>query len=141
MRLKSSVRWTLDTRPNSSLSSPTEAKKGPHKVRETALLRVTLSMGTPGGPTTHTDGAAGRCFRTPVVSLRRGRRIGDFRPRRPNHLVRGRQRGGQNLVVAFEAEEERYRWLNNVLCVGEGVIDPEKLRAKIRIYTCVNELL
>lgn len=49
--------------------------------------------------------------------------------------------GGQNLVVTFEAEEERYRWLNNVLCVGEGVIDPEKLRAKIRIYTCVNELL
>jgi hypothetical protein len=50
-------------------------------------------------------------------------------------------RGGQNLVVTFEAEDESYRWLNSVLCVGEGIIDPEKMRAQIRVYTCVNERL
>jgi len=49
--------------------------------------------------------------------------------------------GGQNLAVTFEAEDESYRWLNDVLCVGEGVIDAEKLRAYIGVYTCVNERL
>ena len=49
--------------------------------------------------------------------------------------------GGQNLAVTFEAEDERYRWLNNVLCVGEGVVDAEKMRAYIGVYKCVNERL
>jgi hypothetical protein len=49
--------------------------------------------------------------------------------------------GGQNLTVTFEAEDERYKWLNNVLCVGEGVIDTEKMRAYIGVYRCINERL
>jgi hypothetical protein len=49
--------------------------------------------------------------------------------------------GGQNLAITFEAEDDRYRWLNNVLCVGEGVIDAEKMRAYIGVYKCVNERL
>ena len=49
--------------------------------------------------------------------------------------------GGQNLTVTFEAEDERLKWLNNVVCVGEGVIDAEKMRAYIGVYRCVNERL
>jgi hypothetical protein len=49
--------------------------------------------------------------------------------------------GGQNLAITFEAEDERYRWLNNVLCLGEGVVDTEKMRAYIGVYQCVNERL
>jgi hypothetical protein len=50
-------------------------------------------------------------------------------------------RGGQSLCVLFEAEHERYRWLNGQLCVLEGVIDPERLVMRARAYVCVNELL
>jgi hypothetical protein len=49
--------------------------------------------------------------------------------------------GGQNLIITFEAEDERYEWLNNVLCVGEGVVDAEKMRASIAVSRCVNERL
>ncbi len=31
--------------------------------------------------------------------------------------------GRQNLVGWFEAEDERYRWLNDVVCIAEGVIE------------------
>jgi hypothetical protein len=49
--------------------------------------------------------------------------------------------GGQNLTITFEAEDERYRWLNNILFVGKGVVDAEKMRAYIGVYKCVNERL
>jgi hypothetical protein len=49
----------------------------------------------------------------------------------------------QLLTVCFEAEDERYHWLNTAICVLEGVIsssptDIGKMRA--RIYSCVYEL-
>lgn len=50
------------------------------------------------------------------------------------------RRGRQNLVVMFEAEDERYRWLNDTLCVLEGVIEPKTMNMRSRIYLCVNEL-
>ncbi|MEP6641833.1 MAG: DUF3237 family protein [Gaiellales bacterium] len=48
--------------------------------------------------------------------------------------------GVQNLHALFEAESERYRWLNDVVCVAEGKIDPNTMRAVIRVYVCVHEL-
>jgi Protein of unknown function (DUF3237) len=48
---------------------------------------------------------------------------------------------GQNLVISFEAEDEKYRWLNEVLCVGEGRLDVVPLEAQIRVYACINELV
>jgi hypothetical protein len=47
------------------------------------------------------------------------------------------------LTVCFEAEDERYRWLNTAICVLEGLISSPitgtgKMRA--RIYSCVHEL-
>jgi hypothetical protein len=45
----------------------------------------------------------------------------------------------QLLTVCFEAEDERYRWLNTAICVLEGVITGAgKMRA--RIYSCVHDL-
>jgi hypothetical protein len=49
----------------------------------------------------------------------------------------------QLLTVCFEAEDERYRWLNTAICVLEGLISSPitgtgKMRA--RIYSCVHEL-
>jgi hypothetical protein len=39
-------------------------------------------------------------------------------------------RGGQNLIGSFEAEDERYAWLNDLVCIAEGMIliDPYRMR-------------
>lgn len=42
--------------------------------------------------------------------------------------------------ATFEAEDDRYRWLNDVIAVGEGVIDFETLRLRMRYYRCVEEV-
>ena len=49
----------------------------------------------------------------------------------------------QLLTVCFEAEDERYRWLNTAICVLEGLISSPitgmgQMRA--RIYSCIHEL-
>jgi hypothetical protein len=46
--------------------------------------------------------------------------------------------GRQNLVGWFEAEDERYRWLNDVVCIAEGVIDDDGMR--LLVYAGVHEL-
>ena len=48
--------------------------------------------------------------------------------------------GKQLLSVIFEAEAESYRWLNNTLCVLEGLIDSERLSMRARVYACRNDL-
>jgi len=49
------------------------------------------------------------------------------------------QKRRQLLTVNFEAEDERYRWLNTSVCVLEGLITGAgKMHA--RIYSCVHEL-
>lgn len=48
--------------------------------------------------------------------------------------------GKQTLLTLFEAEDERYQWLNGELCVLEGVIDAERFAMRARIYTCRHEL-
>lgn len=48
--------------------------------------------------------------------------------------------GKQLLVTLFEAEDERYQWLNRTLCVLEGVIDAERLAMRARVYACQHEL-
>jgi len=49
--------------------------------------------------------------------------------------------GKQLLHTTFEAEDERYRWLNRSVCVLEGVIDAQTLSMRARIYACVHELV
>jgi len=53
--------------------------------------------------------------------------------------------GSQILQVLFEAQEERYRWLNGAVCVSEARVDMQAGRpvivGPVRIYTCENDLL
>lgn len=43
--------------------------------------------------------------------------------------------------ATFATDDERYRWLNDVVAVGEGTIDFETLRLRFRYYACVNEVI
>jgi hypothetical protein len=46
----------------------------------------------------------------------------------------------QLLSVLFEAEDERYAWLNSAVCVLEGLFAPETNLMRGKIYACVHEL-
>jgi hypothetical protein len=52
-----------------------------------------------------------------------------------------RKGGGQVLWMVFESADERYLWLNDAVCVIEGVIDAQTMRMKFKVYACVNELI
>ena len=83
------------------------------------------------GAITTEDGAT-------ILFTMRGRTIG---------LDTAEGRAGNQLVwVLFEAEDERYRWLSDALCVMEGKVHPNVGRnrghlGRARVYLCVNELL
>ncbi|TMF68780.1 MAG: DUF3237 domain-containing protein [Chloroflexi bacterium] len=53
----------------------------------------------------------------------------------------GERKGGQLLWILFESDDERYLWLNDAVCVIEGVIDAQTMRIKFNVYACVNELI
>jgi hypothetical protein len=54
--------------------------------------------------------------------------------------AKGESVGGQNIVMWFEANDEHYKWLNDAMCVVEGVI--AGLGAiGFRVFECVNELI
>ncbi|MGH3139946.1 MAG: hypothetical protein ACRDQE_09445 [Gaiellales bacterium] len=48
--------------------------------------------------------------------------------------------GIQVLTVTFESEADGYRWLNSAMHVFEGVIDPDALVIRAKIYSLVHEL-
>jgi hypothetical protein len=52
----------------------------------------------------------------------------------------GEEVGQQLLTVMFESENDRYAWLNNTVCVGDGLIDPIALAARIEVFTLASEL-
>jgi hypothetical protein len=63
--------------------------------------------------------------------------------------LRGRTVAGQTspnwqsqqlLSAFFEAEDERYGWLNTALCIAEGRLNPETLRLQLRVYACISDL-
>ncbi len=51
----------------------------------------------------------------------------------------GKPVGRLLLLVLFESEHERYAWLNNTVCVGEGVIDPVTHTIRVRVFSCESE--
>ena len=51
----------------------------------------------------------------------------------------GEEVGRQLLTVLFESEDDRYTWLNNTVCVGDGLIDPIALTARIDVFTLTSE--
>jgi hypothetical protein len=51
----------------------------------------------------------------------------------------GREVGRQLLTVMLESEDNRYAWLNNSVCVGDGRIDPIALTSHISVFVCQSE--
>jgi hypothetical protein len=41
--------------------------------------------------------------------------------------------------ATFATDDDRYRWLNDVVAVGEGTIDFQTLRVRMRYYAAINE--
>lgn len=52
----------------------------------------------------------------------------------------GEEVGRQLLMVSLESEDDRYAWLNNTVCVGEGVISAQTLTTHMDVFQCVGEL-
>ncbi len=48
-------------------------------------------------------------------------------------------RGTQSLIGWFESDDERYRWLNDVVCVAGGKIRVQELQTDIDVYVAVSE--
>lgn len=48
--------------------------------------------------------------------------------------------GRQLLSVLFETDDERYKWLNNTVCVLEGTFNPKTMSMRAKIYSCVSDL-
>jgi hypothetical protein len=53
-------------------------------------------------------------------------------------IFEGDEPGRQNLVGWFESADVRYQWLNDVVCIAEGLITDEGM--EVRVYAGVNEL-
>jgi hypothetical protein len=49
--------------------------------------------------------------------------------------------GSQLLMTLFESEDDRYAWLNTLVCMTEGVIDPEAGTSHFEVYVCTNDLV
>jgi hypothetical protein len=48
--------------------------------------------------------------------------------------------GKQLLFTTFEAEDQPYQWLNQAVCVLEGVVDRKRLSMHARVYACQHDL-
>lgn len=48
--------------------------------------------------------------------------------------------GKQLLLTTFESGDKEYLWLNQAMCVLEGVIDAKRLAMQARVYICKHEL-
>jgi Protein of unknown function (DUF3237) len=48
--------------------------------------------------------------------------------------------GRQLLMTLFESADERYTWLNNMVCMAEGKVDPETLVVHLEIHVCHSEI-
>ena len=48
--------------------------------------------------------------------------------------------GRQLLMTLFESEARQYAWLNNTVCMTEGVMDPETGTAHFEVHICESDL-
>jgi hypothetical protein len=47
--------------------------------------------------------------------------------------------GRQLLMVLFESEDARYKWVNNTVCLLEGIFDPKAMSMRAQVYECVSD--
>jgi hypothetical protein len=52
----------------------------------------------------------------------------------------GEEVGRQLLLVLLESEDERYSWLNNTVCVGDGLVSAETMTMHLEVFECVGEV-
>lgn len=52
----------------------------------------------------------------------------------------GQEVGRQIVTVMFESEAEPHRWLNDVVCIGDGAMDPVQASAHISVFRCISEI-
>jgi hypothetical protein len=52
----------------------------------------------------------------------------------------GEEVGRQLLLVLFQSEDDRYAWVNNAVCVGEGVISAETMTMHLDVFECLSEI-
>ena len=52
----------------------------------------------------------------------------------------GEEVGRQLLLVLLESEDERYAWVNNTVCVGDGLVSAETLTLHLEVFECVGEV-
>ena len=48
--------------------------------------------------------------------------------------------GRQNLVGWFESDDESYRWLNDLVCIAEGLISATTREMVINVYAGIHEM-
>ena len=53
----------------------------------------------------------------------------------------GESVGRQLLMTLFESEHERYSWLNNVVCMTEGAIDPVRAVMRSEVFLCLSDVV
>ena len=52
----------------------------------------------------------------------------------------GEEVGRQLLLVLLESDDERYAWLNNTVCVGDGLVNAETMTMHLAVFECVGEV-
>jgi hypothetical protein len=50
------------------------------------------------------------------------------------------EEGRQNLVGWFESDHESYRWLNDLVCIAEGLISATTREMVINVYAGIHEM-
>ena len=55
-------------------------------------------------------------------------------------IFEGDAPGRQNLVGWFESDHERYRWLNDLVCIAEGQISAASPDMVINVYAGIHEM-
>lgn len=56
-------------------------------------------------------------------------------------LVGGGPQRDSIYATTFQADDERYRWLNTLFCISEGAYNTGTQRGEARVFACVNELI
>jgi hypothetical protein len=54
--------------------------------------------------------------------------------------LKATSRGRQNLVGWFESDHESYRWLNDLVCIAEGLISATAGGMVINVYAGIHEM-
>jgi hypothetical protein len=54
-------------------------------------------------------------------------------------IFEGDEPGRQSLVGWFESAHDRYRWLNDVVCIAEGLIEDDGTM-RMHVYAGIHEL-